>query len=365
MHNLSHKSCRFMRNRIPSYRLHKPSGLAVVTLAGRDYYLGKHGSAESVAEYRRLTSLYVAGGMTMPPAPSSLTLTELALRYWDHAVSYYRKDGRPTSQIRLVRSTLRRVRALFGPTAATDFGPAALLALRESWVLDGNSRTVVNRKVRLVRQVIDWAVAEGLVPGPVSHAVRAVHGLARGRTPAPERDPVRPVDDAAIEAALDHLQPRMATMVQLQLLTGMRPGEVCSIRPRDLDRSGRIWIYTPAHHKAEHHGRARTIAIGPRAQAILSPWLHKDPADDYPLSRSGRGPVPVSSYHRAITQACRAAGIEPWAPNRLRHNFATEVRRRFGLDAAQVCLGHADADVTQVYAEADRARAAEVAAAIG
>ena len=36
--------------RNPSYRLHKPSGQAVVTLNGRDYYLGKHGTAESRAE---------------------------------------------------------------------------------------------------------------------------------------------------------------------------------------------------------------------------------------------------------------------------------------------------------------------------
>ncbi len=40
-----------MRNRrIPSYRKHKVSGLAVVTLNGRDFSLGPHGSAESHAE---------------------------------------------------------------------------------------------------------------------------------------------------------------------------------------------------------------------------------------------------------------------------------------------------------------------------
>ena len=43
-----------------------------------------------------------------------------------------------------------------------------------------------------------------------------------------------------------------------------------------------------------------------------------------------------------------------WAPNRLRHTRATEVRKQFGLEAAQVILGHAKADVTQVYAERDR-----------
>ena len=33
--------------KIPSYRLHKPTGQAVVRLDGRDYYLGRHGSDSS------------------------------------------------------------------------------------------------------------------------------------------------------------------------------------------------------------------------------------------------------------------------------------------------------------------------------
>jgi integrase len=54
-----------------------------------------------------------------------------------------------------------------------------------------------------------------------------------------------------------------------------------------------------------------------------------------------------------------------WAPNQLRHTHATEVRRRFGLEAAQVALGHSQAAVTQIYAERDLGLAVKVAAEIG
>jgi integrase len=54
-----------------------------------------------------------------------------------------------------------------------------------------------------------------------------------------------------------------------------------------------------------------------------------------------------------------------WHPNQLRHSYATKARREFGLEAAQVVLGHSRADVTQVYAERDQALAAKVAAQIG
>ena len=54
-----------------------------------------------------------------------------------------------------------------------------------------------------------------------------------------------------------------------------------------------------------------------------------------------------------------------WHPNQLRHAAATEIRSRYGLEAAQVVLGHAKADVTQVYAERDQALAAEIMREVG
>jgi integrase len=55
----------------------------------------------------------------------------------------------------------------------------------------------------------------------------------------------------------------------------------------------------------------------------------------------------------------------PFTPGQLRHAFATAVRKRFGLDAAQASLGHAKADTTTLYAELDLRKAVEVAREIG
>jgi integrase len=72
---------------------------------------------------------------------------------------------------------------------------------------------------------------------------------------------------------------------------------------------------------------------------------------------------------RKITEA---TGIEmepsllsKWTPNQLRHTAGTEIRRVGGLEAAQVVLGHAKADVTQIYAERDVNLAMDVMRKIG
>lgn len=70
-------------------------------------------------------------------------------------------------------------------------------------------------------------------------------------------------------------------------------------------------------------------------------------------------------YRRAVHRACGKAKVSQWSPNQLRHAAATEVRRRFGLEGAQVILCDAKADITQIYAERDLAKGVEVARRIG
>jgi integrase len=65
-------------------------------------------------------------------------------------------------------------------------------------------------------------------------------------------------------------------VVQLQLLTGARAGEITQIRPCDVNREGSVWVYRPLHHKTAHHGFERKVFIGPRAQQVLAPFLLRD-----------------------------------------------------------------------------------------
>jgi integrase len=180
----------------------------------------------------------------------------------------------------------------------------------------------------------------------------------------------------------------------------MRPGEVCRLRPCDVDRSGPVWLYRPGRHKTAYRGRERVVPIGPKAQAVLTCWLEQPGLSDtdpvfsprramealrarmraarktkvQPSQRDRRRKTPKKlpgewytplAYAHAIARACERAGVPRWSPHRLRHTAATEIRSRFGLEAAQVVLGHAQANVTEVYAERDLALAAKVAGEIG
>jgi integrase len=305
------------------------------------------------------------------------------------------KPSSVVARIRITpeRKTLPRRYPVAAP--AVEFGPVALANVRQSMIVAGQSRKLINKDVNRVRGMFGWAVEHELLPVDVRQALRRVKGPRMGRSDARETAPVEPVAEESIRAILPHLSPQVAAMIQLQHLCGARPQEVVTIRPDEVDTSGEIWLYHPRHHKMEHFDRRKVIMLGPKAQEVLRPWLDRDPgaycfvpaetsAWHYRRSRrkscSGTPTEPVEpkvlklqpglkytrhSYRVAVQRACKRAGIEAWSPRQLRHTRATAIRKAFGLEAAKAVLGHTDTKITEIYAERDLDLARKVMREIG
>jgi integrase len=440
---------------VPSYRLHKQSGQAVVTLSDglggrRDVLLGKHGTAESRAEYARILAEWEANGRRLQVADNgagTLSVNELILAFVLYAEQHYRRDdGSTTNELNECRAALKPLKELYGSLPVADFGPLKLKAVRQrmadarrhfarfkvgdnildrhvwerafrrtdggtcqvlwrgKWhdaeqLRDGQalSRGVINNRIRRIVRMFKWAVSEELAPESVWRSLTTVRGLERGRTEVRETEAVKPVPDAHVLAVLPHATPPVAAMLELQLVTGMRPGEARIMRACDLDTAGEVWLYRPAHHKTRHKGKERVVAIGPRGQAIIKKFLkldtraylfsprdaiahfrarqrknRKTPVQPSQQDRSKTKPrklpgecYTMSAYATAVAKACVKADVSHFHPHQIRHTHATEVRRRFGLEAAQVALGHSQAQITEVYAERDLALAAKAAQEIG
>ena len=96
-------------SRSPKYRLHKARNCAVVTVDGRDHYLGIFGSPQSWEQYHRLVAESLAANTRaastiLPlPADAPLTVTELIAKYWLYSKGYYVKNGKPTSDISAIK----------------------------------------------------------------------------------------------------------------------------------------------------------------------------------------------------------------------------------------------------------------------
>lgn len=418
----------------PRYSLHRASGQAKTRIDGKDIYLGPFNSPESLDRFEAVRREWLTDHSV---DQFTITIDELALRYLEHAKEYYRsKDGTPTRTADNIRYALRPLVKVHGATRVRDFGPKALKAVRETMITAEHSRNYINGMIGKIKQVFRWGVEEEIVPPQVYEALKSLAWLHAGRSKARETQPVRPVDEGTVNDTLPHLPRIVADMVRLQLLSGARPGELCSMRPCDVSRGTTgVWTYRPASHKTEHHGRERRVFIGPEGQAVLGQYLDRD-ADAFcfspaeaedernatkranretpmtpsqaarkPKGRTIRERYVKDTYNRAVQRACEIAFGMPtdlryvnrtvarmrdattkeklaakerlnkeaaawrmkycWSPNQLRHSRATAIRERYGIEAAQTVLGHADPKVTEIYAERDFDMAARIMREIG
>ena len=293
---------------------------------------------------------------------------------------------------------IQALKGEFGHTTAKDFGPLLLKRYRQGLIERGLCRRYVNDLVGVVKKMFKWGASEELVPIQTCQALYSVAGLRRGRSEARENPPVKPVSEDMVFAIEPHVSPKLWAMVQLQLLTGMRPAEVKIMRTIDINMSGDVWEYRPAGHKTEHFGHEKVVMLGPQAQEVIRPWLSTDLEAYIFPARAGR-PYSRDAYRQAIYRGCDRAFPLPaelgpaegeserkwkarlsadqreqvkawrrehrWHPHQLKHTMGTAVRRKYGVEAVKVVLGHRDIKTSEIYAERDLQRAAEIMAKIG
>ena len=153
-----------------------------------------------------------------------------------------------------------------------------------------------------------------------------------------------------------------------------------------------IWCARLKKHKTAKKKVRRVLLFGPKAQAILRPFLEgRDPgaylfspaeamalraqlrrkarkSKVQPSQRSRRKArpqrTPADHYgrcalERSVKYACKKAGVQPWHPYQLRHAAATRVVEEFDLDTARIILGHTKEEMTRRYAVDDLRGAAE------
>lgn len=390
-------------------------GVARVWLAGRWRYLGPEGAPSTRAEYDRVVAEWRAMGsptQALPPRPKVIDLAIAYMRWYRDLVSY--------SRFIHARRAVSYLVELYGEDKAAEFGPRSLARVRDGMARSGLARKTINGRIAQIQDMFRWGVEQEIVPVEVHQALKCVRSLRKRQTDAPESVPVLPVREHALAAVLRHVTPTIADMIQVQLLTGCRPGEVCALTTGDIDMSGEVWIATLAEHKTAHLGKAKKIAIGPKAQAILLPRLRTEldrpifcPQDSLEedrqkrrdarrtpegpnrtrdaeraarRARGDRGDRPAGlgytsdSYRRAISRACDAAFPPPegldaeerriwrqehrWSPHQLRHARATEIAAAHGIERAAAVLGDG-LTAARVYAERNLRAAIEIAKETG
>ncbi|MEX0784682.1 MAG: site-specific integrase [Dehalococcoidia bacterium] len=168
-----------------------------------------------------------------------------------------------------------------------------------------------------------------------------------------------------------------------------------------LDRDPEAYCFSPAESEALRSAERRAKRRSP-----MTPSQQQSRKPKRSRKRPPRACYSKDAYNRAIARACEVAFGMPaelrkpdrhvqqtmadsgeaerqtelgrlkaeaaewrrkyvWSPNQLRHTRATILRERYGIEAAQLVLGHSDPRITEIYAERDFAAAAKIMGEVG
>lgn len=234
---------------------------------------------------------------------------------------------------------------------------AAITGWRRALIDSGRSPSSVNQGIAAVTLLYETG----------SH-VRPKK-VKRPRIPRPGApDALDRNQEAALRRSADRRGPRDAAIIHFLLDTGARVEECARLDVTDIPMTAR----TGTVRLVGKGNEVRRNPLPPGARDRLSTWLDQRAKTlsegnhrTGPLWLGQRGPMSVEGVTKVVLSTGRSAGIDGLRPHRLRHTFATRLRRE-GVDIAviQRLMGHASIETTQRYFRASDEEIAEAVARV-
>jgi integrase len=354
------------QQRLPRMSKHSSGQARVRFPGGQTRYLGAFGSIEAHARYAELMREWLANGKQplgeRAPHASALSYTvgNLLTDYfaWLDQTGRFTKAGKPTSHRKLVKLVLDRFEAFAGAVPVRRLTSHLLVQWRDRIEAEHPDmiRGSINRHVSLVVTALAWGEDRGTVPTATRQSCAAIRPLKLGSCGArPEHKRARrAISQQEVEGVIAHCPARIGSLMRLQLVSAMRPGEARAIRWCDVSKDGSqgTWTYhVPGGGKTVHHQRRIKYYLGREAQRILN----EQPAclPTVPIF----GALSDSAYSQAIARACKKAGVAHFSPHECRHSALSRVAEQAGIAAASAAAGHASIATTARYVHKDDAQA--------
>lgn len=288
-----------------------------------------------------------------------------------------RLDLSPTTLRTYKAQVKQTIRPALGKILLTRLLPKNLDTLYGHMKSDGASPKTIRNHHAIISSALHQAVRWGWLRENIAERAKPPR-VSQRRVRPPSVEAVRTVIEAAEER-----DPRLAPLLMLAALTGMRRGELCALRWTDVDFErceldvSRAVVVVPGGvaEKTTKTGRYRIVALDQVGMALLKrhranveKWAEQAEvklADDaYVFSHAvdGSKPFRPDNVTGFFTRVRDSLGLRSVRLHDLRHFTATQLIGA-GVDVRTVAgrLGHSDPSVTlRVYSHAleERDRAA-------
>ena len=261
--------------------------------------------------------------------PVKITFGEFGKRYMEHAKANKQSWLRDQQMLENLHSFFGKERPL---TEITPVSIEGYKVHRRAKV----SGATVNRELALLKRMFNLAITWDLFLG--ANPVRKVKFFREFNTG------LRVLSAEEEKSLLQNASPYLQDLIRFAVNTGLRVGEIFSLRWSDVDlKKGILTIFSPKTYKL------REVPINAETRNVLEAWWLGKKAE-FVFYNPGTG-KPFVDLKAGFALACQKAGIEGVTWHKLRHTFASRLVNT-GVDIVTVkeLLGHSSITVTMRYA---------------
>ncbi|MBA7492398.1 Tyrosine recombinase XerC [subsurface metagenome] len=166
-----------------------------------------------------------------------------------------------------------------------------------------------------------------------------------------------PAEFKKLEGALGQLTIKESTILALFMYCGLRVGEVCKLRFRDLTQEGGVYVEVHIPASISKTGIGRPVPIPPIARFHLDDYIVNEFSpqgiDDTTFflfpGTGGRDHMSVHGVEQLVSRICLRILHKHVMPHTLRHTYATMVLKYSNTREVQILLGHKKLSSTEVY----------------
>lgn len=260
--------------------------------------------------------------------PVKISLAEFGKRYMEHAKANKRSWLRD-------KQMLEHLQGFFGENRQLSdifAGDIENYKLRRRTSVSGST---VNRELALLKRMFNLAATWELFQG--ANPVRQVKFFRELNTG------LRVLSEEEELKFLRNATPYIQDVARFALNTGMRIGEIFSLRWSQVDMEKRI--ISAFGHKT---GKVREVPINLETLKVLEAWS-ANKRNEFVFYNPETG-KPFVDLKGGFALACKRAGITDVSWHTLRHTFASRlVNRGVGIVTVKELLGHSTITVTMRY----------------
>jgi len=166
-----------------------------------------------------------------------------------------------------------------------------------------------------------------------------------------------PTEFKKIEGSLSRASKKEAVILSLFMYCGLRVGEVCKLRYRDLIQEGGVFVEVHVPGAISKTGIGRPVPVPPMARCFIGDFTGNKyvPVGTGESSHflfpgtGGHAHMSVHGIEQLVERICFKVLHKHVMPHRLRHTYATMVLKYSNTREVQMLLGHKKLSSTEIY----------------